>query len=701
MKINPIVFYISASVIALFVLLGALASNEMSNAFAYIQNGIVENFGWFYIVSVAFFLVFVLWLMVSPYGKVRLGKDDEEPHYSYLTWFAMLFSAGMGIGLLFFGVAEPVSHFTNPPGGPNGPDPATVESARQAINITFFHWGLHAWAIYIVVGLSLAYFSYRHDLPLTLRSTFYPLLGNRIYGPIGHVVDIIAVFGTLFGLATSLGLGVQQINAGTDYLGILDLNTTNQIILIAAITAAATISVVTGVDVGIRRLSEANLVMAFLLLMFVFILGPTVFILSAFVQGSGTYISSLVQMTFKTDAFIGLDWQKAWTMFYWGWWISWSPFVGMFIARVSRGRTIREFVIGVLLAPTLLTFFWMSVFGNTSIWLEMFGDQQGLLSEAVSSSLTLPTAIFAMLQQLPLSLISAGLATIVVAIFFVTSSDSGSLVVDILTSGGHPDPPIGQRVFWAITEGVVASILLLTGGLLALQTAAITTALPLCAVLLIMCYALVKGLRAEKVTPDPIQNTFRALRKMPETARREIANLITLHPTGKSTPEVHQSFIESNGPPERTPRNHDWKQRLSQIVQTHDRYFYSEPASNKLDAQENLDDFFEETVVPAFEEISEQLETNGRRVEISNGKERLELTVYFGDQEEFVYAIVGHSREKAAFAFPEFTSQSKPRRATAEIVMRSGHRKEHSTHKFTKDHIIRDFTNAYAKWMGW
>ena len=398
MKVNPVVFFVSAGVVLAFLLLGAAFPRATASLFGALQNGIVANFGWFYILSVAFFLGFVLWLLVSPYGGVRLGGDDEEPDYSYLTWFAMLFSAGMGIGLLFYGVAEPILHF----GAPLEAEPGTVAAAREAMHLSFFHWGLHAWAIYIVVGLSLAYFAYRHDLPLTIRSTFHPLLGDRIHGPLGNLVEIMAVFGTLFGIATSLGLGVMQINSGLDYLGMLGVSTTAQLWLIAGITLVATISVVTGLDVGIRRLSELNLLLALALLVFVFALGPTVFILSSLVQNVGYYVQHLLEVTFRTTAYRGIDWQKGWTMFYWGWWISWAPFVGMFIARISRGRTIREFIGGVLFVPALLTFVWFSVFGGTAIHLELEGGHA--VSAAVKESV--PTALFVLLDTFPWSALS-------------------------------------------------------------------------------------------------------------------------------------------------------------------------------------------------------------------------------------------------------------------------------------------------------
>ncbi|MDX1455196.1 MAG: BCCT family transporter [Gammaproteobacteria bacterium] len=489
MRVHRPVFFISASVILAFVIFGAVMPEQTKTVFSVVQDFIITRLGWFYTLSVTFFLGFVLWLLFSRFGELKLGKDDDEPEYSRYTWFAMLFSAGMGIGLLFYSVAEPILHYGSPPDA----NPETLAAAREAMRITFFHWGLHAWAIYIVIGLALAFFAFRYDLPLTIRSTLFPLLGKKIYGPIGNTVEILAVFGTLFGIATSLGLGIMQINRGLEFLGLMDSSVANQLWLIAGITLAATISVVTGLDGGIRRLSEINLGLGLLLVLFIFIAGPTTFLLMSFPQNLGNYLSSVVSMSFDTDAYQGQDWQKSWTMFYWGWWISWSPFVGMFIARVSRGRTIREFISGVLLVPTLLTFIWMVVFGNTAIHMELFGNG-GILS-AVNANVD--TALFVMLERLPWASVTSTLAVIVIATYFVTSSDSGSLVIDILTSGGELNPPVGQRIFWALSEGAVAAVLLLTGGLVALQTVAITTALPFCAIMLFICWSLVRGLSSD------------------------------------------------------------------------------------------------------------------------------------------------------------------------------------------------------------
>ncbi|MCP1728306.1 choline/glycine/proline betaine transport protein [Natronospira proteinivora] len=505
MKVNPVIFFTSAILAVLFVIYTATFTVQASEVFGQVQSYIVENLGWFYVMSVTIFLVFVIYLLFSRFGEITLGKPGDEPQYSRFSWFAMLFSAGMGIGLLFFSVAEPLFHYSSPPSGTED----NVEAAREAMRITFFHWGLHAWAIYIVIGLSLAYFAYRHDLPLTIRSTLYPILGNRIHGGIGNTVEIIAVFGTLFGIATSLGLGVTQINAGLAHLGWFESNITNQIILIAVITLAATISVFLGLDKGIKRLSEINLVLGLALVLFVFLLGPTTFLLMSYVQGTGAYLSNLVSMSLQTDAYEGPEWQSAWTMFYWGWWISWSPFVGMFIARISRGRSIREFVAGVLLVPTLLTFGWLTIFGNTALYLEL----NDLANLAGAENVT-DTALFLLLSEFPFAALTSVVAVIVIATYFVTSSDSGSLVIDTLTSGGELNTPKWQRVFWALSEGAIAAVLLLAGaravanggeedvdaatGLEALQAAAITTALPFCIIMLAICWSLYRGLSRDK-----------------------------------------------------------------------------------------------------------------------------------------------------------------------------------------------------------
>ncbi len=496
-KVDHNVLGASGSIILLFVLLGVFFTTQMGNLFMNVQDIIVSYLGWFYILAVTFFLLFVIWLYFSPYGHIRLGKDEDRPEYRNTTWIAMLFSAGMGIGLLFYSIAEPILHYSSP----RHPGLSDIANAQDAINLTFFHWGLHGWAIYIVVGLALAYFSYRHDMALTIRSTLYPFLGDRIYGFRGDLVEIFAIFGTLFGVATSLGLGVMQINAGLDYLNILSISIDHQLMLIAVITMLATLSVVSGLNKGIRILSQMNMLFGMVLLLFVLLSGPTIFLLSSFVQSLGYYLNALIPLSFQTDAFTGIEWQKTWTMFYWGWWISWSPFVGMFIARISRGRTIKEFIRGVLIVPVLITFVWVTIFGGTGIYMELFGV--GGIVSAVEASI--PTSLFVMLDKLPFAFFSSTIATIVIVSFFVTSSDSGSLVISILSSSGNPSPPVLLRFFWSISQGAVAAVLLLTGGLLALQTAALITALPFCIVLVLMTLSIVKGLRAEQ-NKIPLKN---------------------------------------------------------------------------------------------------------------------------------------------------------------------------------------------------
>lgn len=488
LDVNPYIFFISIGVILVFLFFGVIFPDRTGVIFELLQSFIVTRFGWFYILSVAIFLIFVIYLYFSRFGKIKLGRDDSEPDYSYASWFTMLFSAGMGIGLVFFSVAEPMFHYLAPP----TMDGETLTAAREAMRLTFFHWGFHPWAIYIIVGMSLAYFSFRKGLPLSIRSAFYPLIGNRIYGWMGNAIDILAIFGTMFGVATSLGLGVMQVNAGLEYLFGVAIATNVQIGLIAGITAMATISVVLGLDKGIRRLSNFNMTVAVGLIIFVFLFGPTIYLLNSTVENTGYYLQNLVQSTFWLGSFEqDVDvWLGNWTLFYWGWWIAWSPFVGMFIARISRGRTIQEFVAGVLLVPTAFTFVWLTVFGNTALNMEIFGAGgiAGLETEQM---------LFAMLDGLPLASISSVAATLVIVTFFVTSSDSGSLVIDMLASGGNPNPPVKQRVFWALSEGAIAAVLLLAGGLGALQTAAISTGLPFTVILLLMCYSLYKGLNGE------------------------------------------------------------------------------------------------------------------------------------------------------------------------------------------------------------
>lgn len=497
LHVQPRVFLVSAALILVLVSLTLANQDEAADFFDKIVSVLTSQVGVFFLISVNIYLVTAVFIAFSRFGDIRLGGQDAKPEFSRWSWFSMLFSAGMGIGLVFWSVAEPVMHFADPP------HVATVaESSRaaaEAMTFTYFHWGFHAWGIYALMGLALAYFSFNLNQPLTLRSVFRPLLGDRIHGPLGDAIDTVAVLATLFGVATSLGLGAKQVNAGLSYLikGI-PIHEVVQVVLIAGITGLATISVVLGVQKGIRRLSEITIILAGLLLLGVFILGPTVFLAESVLQNVGNYLGSLIRLSTWTELYQqGEDgspthWQQTWTIFYWAWWISWSPFVGMFIARISHGRTIREFLLAALFVPVAMTAIWLSVFGNAALHEELFGA--GGIVGAVQADVSV--ALFQLLERFPLASASCLIAVVVIVAFFVTSSDSASLVIDIITAGGHPDPPTAQRVFWAVLEGVVAATLLLGGGLKALQAASICAGLPFALILLFMAYSLYLGLRS-------------------------------------------------------------------------------------------------------------------------------------------------------------------------------------------------------------
>lgn len=443
------------------------------------------------------FVLFSLYLVISPLGKIKLGGDNAKTEFSTLSWFAMLFSAGMGIGLMYWSVTEPVAYYTGWWHTPLNVIAHTNEAKELAMGATMFHWGLHPWAIYALVGLSLAFFSYNKKLPLTIRSVFFPILKDKIWGWPGHLIDVLAVFATLFGLATSLGLGAQQIASGLHFLFDWNKDTNTQIIIILGITLLAVISVATGLKKGVKLLSNFNIILALLLLLFIVSLGNSFDI----ILSVGTTISDYAKNIIPLSNFVGredTDWFHGWTVFYWAWWIAWSPFVGMFIARISKGRTVREFIIAVLLVPTFVTAIWMSVFGATAI--DQVIGQVGALSNGITDK---SLSLFQMLQSLPLASITSFIAIILVMIFFITSSDSGSLVIDSITSGGKVDSPVAQRIFWALVEGLVAISLLYVGGtdaLSALQAGSITTALPFCMILLVMTYSLYIGLKSELKT---------------------------------------------------------------------------------------------------------------------------------------------------------------------------------------------------------
>lgn len=498
--LNPNMALFSKGLILAFVAFTLYDVDQAAAIFSSMQSWIQTNLDWFYVLSMCIFVGFTFYLMCSKYAGIRLGKDDDRPEFSYFSWLSMLFGAGMGIGLLFWSIAEPAYHIqSNPFLAPNTAN--TIEGADTAMQVTFLHWGLHGWAVYVIVGLALAYFSYRHDLPLTIRSALYPIFGDKIFGWRGHVADLLAIFGTLFGVATTLGLGAGQINAGLNYMLGIEVGTLQQVIIISVVSVIATLSAVSGVGRGIKILSELNMWLSIILISIFLLAGPTVFVLGFFVTNLGDYIANFIPMGFWVDPDPSGQWQGWWTVFYWGWWIAWAPFVGMFIARISRGRTIREFCLGVLIVPTLITFLWMSIFGGTGLFMELFADDgfgTGGVISAVNEDISRP--LFVVIEQLGMGWftpIIVFISVILIITYFVTSSDSGTLVITTLVSMGNENPPTSYRIFWGLSEGAVAAVLLLTGGLKALQTASLAAGLPFAFIIFMMMYALIKSLRAD------------------------------------------------------------------------------------------------------------------------------------------------------------------------------------------------------------
>ena len=639
---NPPVFLLSAILTLAFVAFTMVFTETAGSLFSAMQAWISESAGWFYVLAVAGFIVFVLALALSSYGHIKLGPDHSEPDYSYGSWFAMLFSAGMGIGLMFFGVAEPVMHYVSPPVG----EPETVEAARQSMRITFFHWGLHAWAIYAVVALSLAYFAFRQELPLTIRSALYPLIGERIHGPIGHAVDIFAVLGTIFGVATSLGFGVMQINSGLTYLFDVPNTLTVQVILIVVITAIATLSVALGLDAGIRRLSWLNMILAIGLLAFVLVTGPTIHLLQTVVQNTGNYLSSLFHMTFNLYAYEPTSWIGGWTLFYWGWWIAWAPFVGMFIARISRGRTIREFMFGVLLVPVGFTFMWMTFFGNTALNMIMV-QGIGELADYVAADTSV--ALFQFLEHLPLSSLTALIATLLVITFFVTSSDSGSLVVDILTSGGVDASHTWQRIFWAVVEGVVAAALLVAGGLAALQTATIASALPFTIVMIFMSWGLLRALKIESYKRSSLR----------------------------------EARVAPAGP--HAVKN--WRSRLRAAIH--------QPKREEVIA------YLEQTVKPSLTQVGEEFRNQNLQAEVNQGEDgRIWVEVRHGDEIDFFYSVRPRAYEPPSFVLRDTRDE---RQQTLQYFRAEVHLKEggqdYDVMGWSQDALIADVLEQYERHM--
>ncbi|MDH2435898.1 BCCT family transporter [Pokkaliibacter sp. MBI-7] len=499
--------YGSVALIVAFVLFTIINTTYASSLFNSMKAFIANELSWYYIGIICFCLILSLWLIISPYGSIRLGKDEDRPEFSNFSWFSMLFGAGIGIGILFWSIAEPIYHLQGNPFITDA-QKGTVEAAQVAMRIAIFHWGLHGWGLFAVIGMLLAYFSYRKGLPLSIRSSLYPIFGERIYGPIGHAADLLSVFGTVFGIATSLGLGAKQMNTGLHYLFGLEVSTPVQIVLIVVISAIATASVLSGVNKGIRLLSEWNMHLTVVILALFIVFGPTVYLLGAFFTNLGDYITHAVNLGFWVNPNPKDTWQGDWTIFYWGWWIAWAPFCGIFIARISKGRTIREFVIGVLIAPTLLAAFWITIFGNTAMHIQLFGAR-GIV-EAVNSDVTM--SLFKTIELMNIghvmTVVMASICTVLLVTYFVTSADSATLVICTLVCMGDENPPSHYRIIWGALVGAVAAVLLAAGGLSALQTASIVAALPFSVVLLLAIYGLLKSLHEEtsQTRKESIQN---------------------------------------------------------------------------------------------------------------------------------------------------------------------------------------------------
>ena len=634
-NINPNVFISTVTIIAIFLALVVFAPDAFSLLTQQINQWITNSFSWFYVLSVALFLIILIYIALSDMGKIKLGPDHSQPKYSSTSWFAMLFTAGMGIGLMFFGVAEPVMHYVTPPAG----EPETVMAAQQSMRVTFFHWGLHAWAIYTLVGLSLAYFAYRHQLPLKIRSALYPLIGKKIYGPIGDGVDTFATIGTVFGVATTLGFGVTQINSGLNYLFGIEQAPSTQVILIIVVSAMAATSVFFGLDKGIKRLAEINLVLALLLLIFVFVAGPSIYLLQTTIQNAGQYVSNLFNMTFNLYAYQPSGWIGGWTIMYWAWWISWSPFVGMFIARVSEGRSIREFIVGVLLIPTGFTLIWMGFMGNAALYSIMHEANTGLLDAVQRDS---SVALFEFLNHLPFSSVTSIIATLLVMLFFVTSADSGALVTDYLTAKSE-NSPTWQRLFWTVLMALLAIVLLLVGGLEALQSATIMSALPFTMIMLLICWGLIKALHLDVTKMHALQ-------------------------AARITPRAIQN-----------PRS--WQQRLGLIM----HYPHTE---------KEVQDYIRSTVNKAFISFKSELKRRQLQVSISALEHGIQLRVDHQDEINFIYQVVATQTLTPSFmSEPEHAGADSYQ---AEVFLREGGQ-SYDVMEWTQEDLLQDIIDQYER----
>ena len=634
-NVNPNVFLSTVAIIVIFLAVVVLAPNSFELITQQLNQWVTDSFSWFYVLSVAIFLILLIYIALSDMGKIKLGPDHSQPAYSNASWFAMLFTAGMGIGLMFFGVAEPVMHYVSPPTG----DGETIQSAQTAMRVTFFHWGLHAWAIYTVVGLSLAYFAYRHNLPLKIRSSLYPIIGKKIYGPLGDAVDTFATIGTVFGVATTLGFGVTQINAGLHYLFGIEQSATIQVILIVVVSAMASMSVFLGLDKGIKRLSELNLILALILLLFVFFASSSIYLLQTTIQNAGQYISNLFAMTFNLYAYQPNGWIGGWTIMYWAWWISWSPFVGMFIARVSKGRSIREFIVGVLLIPTGFTLIWMGFMGNAALYSILHEANHALVLAVQQDS---SVALFEFLHSLPFSAVMSVLATFLVMLFFVTSADSGALVTDYLTAKSE-NSPMWQRLFWTVLMAVLAIVLLLVGGLSALQSATMMSALPFTFILLLICWGLLKALHLEVTKMHALQQA-------------------------RITPRAIQN-----------PRS--WQQRLGLIM----HYPHSE---------QEIQHYIDSEVFNAFKSVQKEFQRRQLEVSIQSIDGGMELRVDHHNEINFVYQVVAQETVP-----PSFMAEAMPNEVKyyqAEVFLREGGQ-NYDVMDWTSEDLLQDIIDQYER----
>ncbi|TCB49337.1 BCCT family transporter [Acinetobacter sp. ANC 4779] len=634
-NVNPNVFLSTVAIISIFLVVVILAPNSFELITQHLNQWVTDSFSWFYVLSVAIFLILLIYIALSDMGKIKLGPDHSQPSYSNTSWFAMLFTAGMGIGLMFFGVAEPVMHYVSPPQGAG----ETIQAAQQSMRVTFFHWGFHAWAIYTVVGLALAYFAYRHNLPLKIRSALYPMIGQKIYGPIGDTVDTFATIGTVFGVATTLGFGVTQINSGLNYLFGIPQAASTQVILIVIVSVMASMSVFLGLDKGIKRLSELNLILALILLLFVFFASSSIYLLQTTIQNAGQYVSNLFAMTFNLYAYQPNGWIGGWTIMYWAWWISWSPFVGMFIARVSKGRTIREFIVGVLLIPTGFTLIWMGFMGNAALYSILHEANHSLVLAVQRDS---SVALFEFLHSLPFSSVMSLLATVLVVLFFVTSADSGALVTDYLTAKSE-NSPLWQRLFWTVLMAVLAIVLLLVGGLGALQSATMMSALPFTFIMLFICWGLLKALRLDVTKMDALQEA-------------------------RITPRAIQN-----------PRS--WQQRLGLIM----HYPHTEA---------EVKQYIETEVSKAFQSVQKEFQRRKLTVSIRSITDGLELRVDHHDEINFIYQIVIRETVPPSF-MPEMTA-NEITYYQAEVFLREGGQ-NYDVMDWTSDDLLQDIIDQYER----